>query len=142
MSRAAGIRRRHCTDRHGHTDEEVFHAQEITDKEDSTMKMKSKRTFLSVTLSLICLFAFTAADVRAEEGGFKLKSGATVRDILTDQVGKRVAVRIDSGEEIEGTVTNVGDGLVQISRLTGRDFFDAVVRIDRISSVRMRVRDR
>ncbi len=81
-------------------------------------------------------------NVQAEEGGFRLKPGATMRDILTDQVGKRAAVRIDSGEEIEGTITNVGDGLVQISKLTGKDFFDAVVRIDRISSVRMRVRDK
>ncbi len=106
------------------------------------MKMKVRRTLLSATLSFICLFAFSAFDVRAEEGGFKLKPGATVRDVLSEQVGKRVALRIDSGEEIEGTVTNVGDGLVQISKLTGKDFFDAVVRIDRISLVRIRVRDR
>jgi hypothetical protein len=37
--------------------------------------------------------------------------------------------------KLEGTVTVVGDQLVQISTLAGRDYFDACVSIDRISAV-------
>jgi len=51
-------------------------------------------------------------------------------------------LRLESGEEIEGTVTMVGNALVQISRLAGKDFYDAVVSMDKISAVRMKMRDR
>ena len=56
--------------------------------------------------------------------------------------GKRVAIRLDTGEEMEGIVTSVGDQLVHISKLSKRDFFDAVVRIEKIDAVIMKVRDR
>lgn len=56
--------------------------------------------------------------------------------------GKRVAIRLDGGEELEGIVTRVGDQLVHISKLSKRDFFDAVVRIEKIGAVIMRVRDK
>jgi len=49
---------------------------------------------------------------------------------------------LDGGEELEGIVTRVGDQLVHISKLSKRDFFDAVVRIEKIGAVIMRVRDK
>ncbi len=54
----------------------------------------------------------------------------------------RVAIKLNSNEEVEGTVTIVGDSLVHLSKLSGKDFYDAVVVFDRISAVSMRVRDR
>ena len=58
------------------------------------------------------------------------------------KTGKRVALRLASGEEIEGTVTIVGNFLVHISKLSGKEFYDAVVSIDKISAVRMKMRDK
>ncbi len=80
----------------------------------------------------ICLFA----------GETKAMSAASddVREVLTANLGKRISVKTDSGEALEGTVVKVGDTLVRLERLTGRDFYDAVVKIDRISSVVIRVR--
>lgn len=69
-----------------------------------------------------------------------LKPGTTIRNILTDAIGKRVSVRLDSRDELEGTVTTVGDHLVHISKLAQRDYFDAFVSIDRISAVIVRMR--
>jgi len=47
---------------------------------------------------------------------------------------------LGSGGEIEGTVAKVGDHLVYISKLTGKDFYDSIVRIDHIDAVTYRAR--
>jgi hypothetical protein len=36
----------------------------------------------------------------------------------------------------------VGNFLVHISKLSGKEFYDAVVSIDKISAVRMKMRDK
>jgi hypothetical protein len=76
-----------------------------------------------------------------EEGKFELKANATMHDVLAERTGKRTTLRLQSGEDIEGTVVLVGNGLVHISKLAGKDFYDAVVNIDRISAVIIKVRD-
>ncbi len=96
---------------------------------------------LIVFFFMITLFCCAAVqDAFAADSPFELNAGYGVKEVLSAQVGKRVSVRTDGGETLEGTVTKVGDHLLHISKLTGRDFFDAVVRIDRISSVTIRVK--
>ena len=65
-----------------------------------------------------------------------------MRDVLAERTGKRTILRMQSGEDIEGTVVLVGNGLIHISKLVGKDFYDAVVNIDRISAVIVKARDR
>jgi len=100
----------------------------------------SKRMMVSVLLGICCLAA-TAATVCAEEVKFELKASATMREVLAENTGKRITLRLTSGEEIEGTVTMVGNSLAHISKLSGKEFYDAVVSIDKISAVRMKMRD-
>ena len=100
------------------------------------------KVMAGVLLIVMSFLMLPATGVKAEEAKISLKQDATIRDILLAQVGKRVAVRLDSNEEIEGTIVTVADGLVHIAKLSGKDFYDAVVRIDKISAVRIRVRDR
>ncbi len=76
----------------------------------------------------------------AQDMKFELNKGFGVKEILASYEGKRVAIRLDGGEELEGTLTRVGDQLVHISKLSKRDFFDAVVRIDKINAVIFRAR--
>ena len=59
---------------------------------------------------------------------------------LERQVGKRVRLRLVSGQDVEGTVVAVGTAGVHIARLAGMDFFDGVVRLDQIAAVIIRVR--
>lgn len=93
--------------------------------------MKSFKITAAATL-LAGFMAIATSPASAEEG---FKAGTTIRNILLDSVGKRVGVRVDSREELEGTVTTVGDQLVLISKLSGRDYFDAYVSIEKISAV-------
>lgn len=101
--------------------------------------MKVQRIVLAVMLT-VGLMVMSAPITSAEEVKYDVKPTTTMKALLTDSIGKRVALRLESGEEIEGTVSVVGEHLVQISKLSKRDFFDAFVGIDRISAVIIRVR--
>lgn len=103
------------------------------------MKMKM---LMSALLLLAGFMATSSPGVSAEEVKFELKASASMMDILMENTGKRVALRLASGEEIEGTVTMVGNSLVHISKLAGKEFYDAVVSIDKITAIRMKMRDK
>ena len=89
---------------------------------------------LVLSLTLLAMPAF-AADVKGS-----LNEASTIKDVLSQHVGKRAAVRTDGGETLDGTVAKVTGQLVYIEKLVGKEYFDAVVRIDRISSVTFRMR--
>jgi len=99
-----------------------------------------KKAMIVILFALFCL-AVPAPHLSAEEPKYELRSAAaTIKDVLSESLGKRVIVRLESGENLEGTVGKVGDSVVHIAKLSGRDFYDAVVRIDRISAVVFKVR--
>ena len=104
----------------------------------------------SITLGLMLVAGLLIVSVgsrsfmkplHAEEIKLEIKASTTIKEVLQDRVGKRLILRMQSGEDIDGTVTMVGNSLVHLSRLAGKDFYDAVVGIDRISAVILRERD-
>lgn len=100
--------------------------------------MNTRKSLAALLLVLsLTLFAMPAlaADVKGS-----LNDATTIKDVLSQHVGKRVAVRTDGGETLDGTVAKVTGQLVYIEKLVGKEYFDAVVRIDRISSVTFRMR--
>ena len=101
--------------------------------------MTMKRILVAVLLAAVWT-AFTAPMLRAEEAKYELKAAATMKDVLQESLGKRVIVRLETGESLEGTVMKVGDTVAHLAKLSGRDFYDAVVRIDRITAVVFKVR--
>ncbi len=95
---------------------------------------------LLVALFVLCCMLMAPAAVLSAEPKYEMKSEAVIKDILNENLNKRVTVRLETGENLEGFVTKVGEHLVHLSKITGRDFFDATVRIEKISSVVFRVR--
>lgn len=96
---------------------------------------------ISAFLFAVCCTAFFASGALAGEPKYELKSSATtIKDVLLENTGKRVILRLENGENLEGTVTKVGELVVHVAKLSGRDFYDAVVRIDMISAVIFKVR--
>ena len=75
----------------------------------------------------------------AQEATLEVNADA-IKVSLERQVGKRVRLRLVSGQEVEGTVVAVGTAGVHVGRLAGMDFYDAVVRLDQIAAVIVRVR--
>src|SRR3990172_10053297 len=106
-------------------------------EEVQVMKLQ---TIVPAVMLMVGLMAMSAPIASAEEVKYELKPAATMKALLMDALGKRVVLRLESSEEMEGTVTMVGEHLVHLSKLSKRDFFDAFVSIDRISAVIIRVR--
>ena len=94
-----------------------------------------KRIFLAVFLVSIVVIS-TAS--RAEP--VTISSGDTIQKVLTAQTGKKVTVKIKSGEEMTGTVATVTDELTHLNQLAGKEFYDAIVVNKSIAAVIIRVK--
>ena len=92
------------------------------------------------TLRMAMVLLALAGVAAAEEEGFAVSGGTTVHDLLAKRVGKAVTLRLEGGEELSGKVQAVGDKVVVLSPVAGRDFFDAAVRLDDVAAVLVRVR--
>ncbi len=94
---------------------------------------------LTATLPALLLTAYLGAFVPltaiAQETKADTKTVAPMRELLLSHVGKRVAIRLNGDTDIEGTVTAVGADTVHLSKLSGKDFYDAIVSIGKINAV-------
>lgn len=68
---------------------------------------------------------------------FKPQSNTTIRDALVALTDERVALSLDSGNEIEGKVILVGDSIVYL-QLAGKFFHRAVVKLEDISAITLK----
>lgn len=76
----------------------------------------------------------------AEEPQLDLNSPDVIKQVLDQQVGKRVKVKLKSGQDIEGKVARVGSHAVHLTELSGMEFFDATVKVDDVTTVIVKVR--
>lgn len=70
-----------------------------------------------------------------------VKADDSIMSILSAQTGKRVTVRLDSGEELTGTVAATGSKVVQLGELSGKEYFDAVIDLQKITAVIIRTKE-
>ncbi len=73
--------------------------------------------------------------------GARFDTSFPLKENLTTFLGKDVYLLLRSGQTIQGYVKSVGDHFVHLERLAGRDFYDALVRIDDISAVEAKFRE-
>jgi hypothetical protein len=69
-----------------------------------------------------------------------LGSPDALRRTLEAQAGKRVKVKLLSGQDLDGVVGPIGSYAVTLTELTGLEFYDATIRLDQIAAVIVRVR--
>jgi hypothetical protein len=101
--------------------------------------MKTVRAF-AILLFFMTIFFSTYGNLFAEEAGVNLNAIDSVKELLKTHIGKRVSLKTDSGETLEGIIVKVGDHLVHISKLSGKDFYDGAVRIEKINAVIFKAR--
>ena len=89
------------------------------------------RTMLAV-LAFFCGTAF-AQDVT-------ISPNDSTQSVLTAQKGKRVTVRLRSGQELTGLMRDSNGKVAVIAAISGREFFDAVVPLDAIEAVLIRTK--
>jgi len=98
--------------------------------------MKKVVGFIAIAVSI----GFASFSAAADEQRFEIRAGESVKTVLDDAVGKQVTLLMISGQELTGTVAKVGDHVVQLMRLSGRDFFDGVILLERVDGVILKVR--
>lgn len=69
-----------------------------------------------------------------------LSVGASMSENLKGLSGKRVTLYLVGGATLTGTIKAVGDHFVHLEKLDGKDYFDALVAVDRINAIDTRVR--
>jgi sRNA-binding regulator protein Hfq len=69
-----------------------------------------------------------------------LYRGDSLKNFLQTQNGKTVTLKLASGEEIQGVVSSVDDHVLYLSKLAGKEFYDALVRLEAIAAVVFKVR--
>ena len=94
--------------------------------------MKHARSLLLVSL-------LAAGTAWAQQPATVLPADTTASFVVA-QKGKRVTLRLASGQELTGVVREATDRLVVLGEVTGREFFDAVVPTHAIEAVLVRNR--
>lgn len=91
------------------------------------------------TAMILCA-GLAAGPVAATDTDIDVAVPEAIAANLQKQVGKRVALKLTSGQELEGTVAKVGPAAVHLSQLAGKEFFDAVVRLDHVTALIVRTK--
>jgi hypothetical protein len=73
--------------------------------------------------------------------GAKFDTSFSMADNLKMYMGKNVFVHLKSGITLQGYVKAVGNNLVHLEKLAGKDFYDALILIDEISAMEARFRE-
>lgn len=113
--------------------------------------MKRSKLVGFVGLALAIVFFVTIFLLPAEASAAKAKvvalegisynvNSSLVKN-LKSLIGKKVYVTLDSGKTLAGLVKEVGKNLMHLEKLEGKDYFDALIRIENISAIDTRFRD-
>ncbi len=89
-----------------------------------------KHLLLPVVAAGLCLASLSA-----------MAKDEVLANALKERTGKKVTIVLQSGTEISGKVTNVGNNTATLSELSGKEFYDAIVDLDDISAIQFRARE-
>jgi len=70
----------------------------------------------------------------------KINIHESMKDQLARHKGKHITLRLTSGCELEGELEELGDQVLQLTELTGMEFYDAIVRLDTIAALVVRTK--
>lgn len=111
--------------------------------------MKRTDQITSVAVVAVMLFAAmfaiypTAVQARSAVAveGAKFETDSSIKDNLKTYIGKDVVIHLRSGKTIQGYLKSVGDHLLHVEKLSGRDFYDALVRIEDITAIEAKFKE-
>jgi hypothetical protein len=133
---------------YGYGTETVARPQEKLDKGGIIMKrsrvyailiiITATFMFLGITI-LVVPKAVTAANTETKEA-IQFNVGTTMAFNLASLKGKLITVTLSSGQTLTGVVSDAKDNLLHLTKITQREFYDALIAINHISAIEMKVR--
>ena len=106
-----------------------------------TATRRTQPLTMMLVLFLILTLAILAPPILiAQDTGFEAGQANSIEINLQRYMGKRVKLKLKTGSDLDGVVTKVGTNAVHIAELSGMEFYDALVRIDHISAVVIKMR--
>jgi hypothetical protein len=99
-----------------------------------------RRTTVAAAALAIVLPALCPQMTRAEERKIPVQEASTLTDALSPFVGQNVSLLLSSGREVQGKLEKIGVKVVHLSKVAGREFFDAIIAVDRIEGFEVKVR--
>ena len=112
--------------------------------------MRKSKMVSSVGLALTILFYVTILVLPMEAEaktkvvaieGISYNVNSSLVDNLKSLIGKKVSVTLDSGKTFIGFVKEVGNHLMHLEKLDGKEYFDALLRIENISAIDTKFRN-
>ena len=109
-------------------------------------ELKKKSLLVSgamvVALLLIGMTVFMQSVQAAGEAKqyVQLNAGISLADNLTALKGKTATVYLSSGQSMTGIVKDVQDNVLHLEKISQKEFYDALIRVDMISAIEARVR--
>jgi small nuclear ribonucleoprotein (snRNP)-like protein len=73
--------------------------------------------------------------------GVSFNVSGSFTDNLKALAGKDVYINLRSGKTYQGFVKSVGDHLIHVEKIAGKEYFDALIRIEDISAIEVKFRD-
>lgn len=104
---------------------------------------------VGLTIVFLLFLAMFAHPIAALAGaktvaieGISYNVNSSLNENIKALVGTKVSVTLNSGKTFAGLVREVGTHLVHLEKLDGKEFYDALIRIDDISAIDTRFRKR
>ena len=113
------------------------------------MKRRMGLGLLAVLTIMVCwgISLFFQTDAQAQQKkvtvleGTAFDTAVSLADNIKVFTGKDVFVHLRSGKTIQGYVKTVGNSLLHLEKLAGRDFYDALIRVEDITAIEAKFRD-
>ena len=96
---------------------------------------------LTAFLLLNLMVTFQTAQAAAGPKEYvQLNVAVPLADNLIAMKGRTVAVSLTSGQIVTGVVKEVQNNLLHLEKLSQKEFHDAIIRVDLIAAIEVRVR--
>jgi hypothetical protein len=107
---------------------------------------KTKNLLMSgVVLAALLMISMTVSIQSVQAAGeakqyVQFNAGTTLVDNLIAFKGKTVTIYLASGQSMTGIVKDVKDNVLQLEKISQKEFYDALIRVDLVSAIEARVR--
>ena len=110
-------------------------------KASSRINLFASGIVLAALLMISMFFSLQPAHAEGEAKQYvQLNAGIALADNLIALKGKTVTIYMTSGQMATGIVKDVKDNILHLEKISQKEFYDSIIRLDTVSAIEARVR--